>query len=37
MVIAEISGPHMALVTNPLASWERLLAFMERTENTSTG
>ncbi|MCI0664589.1 MAG: lysophospholipase [Acidobacteria bacterium] len=33
--IADVSGPHIALVTNPLASWERLQAFMERTESHS--
>ena len=31
--IADISGPHLALVTNPRVSWERLLAFMARTES----
>jgi pimeloyl-[acyl-carrier protein] methyl ester esterase len=31
--IAEISGPHIALVTNPLASWDRIREFMERAES----
>ena len=31
--IADISGPHIALVTNPRVSWEKLLAFMDRTES----
>jgi len=33
--VAEISGPHIALATNPQASWERLLAFIERAESDS--
>jgi len=29
--IADIDGPHLALVTNPTAAWAALLAFMDRT------
>jgi pimeloyl-[acyl-carrier protein] methyl ester esterase len=30
--IADIDGPHLALVTNPAAAWEALGAFMDRVE-----
>ena len=29
--IVDISGPHLALVTNPDAAWNALTAFMDRT------
>ena len=33
--IVDILGPHMALVTNPSASWAAVQRFMERTESAS--
>ncbi len=30
--IADIDGPHLALVTNPAAAWTALLEFMDRTD-----
>ena len=31
MEIVELAGPHLALVTDPAASWAALTAFMART------
>jgi pimeloyl-ACP methyl ester carboxylesterase len=33
--IAELAGPHLALATNPVASWAAITAFMTRTESPS--
>jgi pimeloyl-[acyl-carrier protein] methyl ester esterase len=33
--IVDIAGPHMALVTNPSASWAALLRFMDRTDRAT--
>ena len=30
--IADIDGPHLALVTNPTAAWPALIGFMDRAD-----